>query len=376
MKKVFILVFLVIFLFNIKSVKADEIVEDGMSSILIEMDTLKVIYKKNEDKRMYPASMTKMMTLLLTYEAINNNVFSYDTLIKTSKNASSVTGSKIFLSENEEMKVEDLIKGVVIASGNDAAISLAEKISGSEKNFSNLMNEKVKELGLKNTHFENATGLHSGNHYSTSYDMAIIARTLIYNYPEVLNYSKIYSDYLRKDSNNPFWLVNTNKLVKTHPEIDGLKTGWTKEAGYCLTATMNKNNMRLIGVIMGSSSSNIRNSEMVNLLNYGDTYYKLNRFYDINDTYKIENNILYNKKLVFKFNEPISFLSLKSDEMFDLKISEEIYYDKINNGEINNIGKLKVEYGNDILYCNLNLESKVKKDNIFSIVIKVILKMF
>lgn len=213
-----------------------------------------------------------------------------DEVIKASKNASSMGGSQIFLQENEEMTVEDLLKGITIGSANDATVALAERIGGTESAFVELMNKKAKELGLKNTNFKNPTGLDEANHYSSSHDMSIIARELV-KHSKILEFSSIYETYLRTDTDNKFWLVNTNKLVRFYPGVDGLKTGYTEEAGYCLTATINKDNMRLIAVVMGEPTSSIRNSEVSALLDYGYNLYQKDTYItteEIIDTVPVE----------------------------------------------------------------------------------------
>lgn len=290
MKKM-VFVFLVIFSFSLTVVHAEEdIAPNAKSAILIEASTGKVLYEKNIDEKYAPASMTKMMSLLLIMENIDNRNLRMDEVIKVSKNASSMGGSQIFLQENEEMTVEDLLKGITIGSANDATVALAERIGGTESAFVELMNKKAKELGLKNTNFKNPTGLDEANHYSSSRDMSIIARELV-KHSKILEFSSIYETYLRTDSDNKFWLVNTNKLVRFYPGVDGLKTGYTEEAGYCLTATINKDNMRLITVVMGEPTSNIRNSEVSTLLDYGYNLYQKDTYItteEIIDTIPIE----------------------------------------------------------------------------------------
>ena len=183
-------------------------------------------------------------------------------------------GSQVYLEPNTNMKVEDLLKSIAIASANDSAVALAEAISGTTDAFVNKMNQKAKALGCTNTNFTNVHGLDDNNHYSTSKDMALIARELI-KHEDVLKYSSIYESYLKKPDGSSTWMVNTNKLIKYYHGLDGLKTGYTTKAGYCLTATAKRNDMRLISVIMDEPSSEIRNSETIDLLNYGFTNYKI-----------------------------------------------------------------------------------------------------
>lgn len=248
------------------------------SAILLEQDTGTMLYDKNAHEKLPPASMTKIMTLLLIMEALDNGKIQLDEKIRISEHAASMGGSQIFLEAGEEMTVKDLLKGVAIASGNDASVALAERIAGSEDAFVEKMNEKVEELGLENTQFQNPTGLPAEDHYSTAYDMAIIAQHLL-NHEEITDYTSVYEDYLRKGSEDEFWLVNTNKLVKFYPGVDGLKTGYTSEAKYCLTATAKKNDMRVIAVVMGAGSPKVRNSIVSNMLDYSFQHFETTNLY-------------------------------------------------------------------------------------------------
>ncbi|MBQ8207092.1 MAG: D-alanyl-D-alanine carboxypeptidase [Bacilli bacterium] len=211
MKK--ICLFLMLFLMPI-FVNAEELnlAENAKSAILIEASTGKILYEKNANERLAPASMTKIMSLILIMENIENGNLNWNDIVVVSKNASSMGGSQIFLETNEMMSVEDLVKGICIASGNDATVALAEKIAGTEKAFVKLMNDKAKSLGLKNTNFVNATGLDAEGHYSTAFDMSVMAKELV-KHEKILEFSSIYEDYLRKNTSNSFWLVNTNKVV-------------------------------------------------------------------------------------------------------------------------------------------------------------------
>ncbi len=211
---------------TVKINAADEIIQNAKSGIAIEEDTGKILYAYDENTIRFPASTTKIMTLKLIFDAIKNNKLSLDQTLVTSEYASSMGGSQIYLSPKEEMKVSDLLKAVVIASANDAAVVLAEAVAGTEANFVKLMNDEANKLGLKNTNFKNATGLHDDNHYTTAHDLAFIARNLLINYEdEIIPLSSTYEAYLRQNTDNPFWLVNTNKLIKGNYGIDGLKTG-------------------------------------------------------------------------------------------------------------------------------------------------------
>ena len=234
MKKIttFILLVFSFITLNVLNVKAEDetvINEDynlSKSAILIDAKTNKILKEENSNLRLHMASMTKVMSLLLFFEAIDEGRLSFDKMITTSKNAASKGGSQIFLEVGEQMSVDDLLKSICIASANDATVALAEAISGSEEAFVNLMNKKVESLGLTNTVYSNATGLPNNKpHYTTAYDMAIISSELINRYPKALEYTSLYEDYVRRNTPKQFWLVNTNKMVKYYQGMDGLKTG-------------------------------------------------------------------------------------------------------------------------------------------------------
>ena len=267
--KTILILFTILCLFS-NPVQSEELVPNAKSAYLIEYSTGKVLYEKNSEERLYPASMTKMMSLILVYEALNNNTIQMNQMITISPNAASMGGSQIYLEENEQMSVSDLLKSVCISSANDAMVALAETISGSVLEFVNKMNEKAKEYNLINTNFENTTGLHHENHYSCAKDMAIIAQKLIETgKEELLKTTSTYDSYIRENSEQPFWLVNTNKLIKSYDYVDGLKTGFTQEALSCITVTAKKDNIRLIGVVMKEPDSKTRNKEVMILINMG-----------------------------------------------------------------------------------------------------------
>ncbi|NMA89926.1 MAG: D-alanyl-D-alanine carboxypeptidase [Amphibacillus sp.] len=287
MKRIFLFLCLFMYLAQPSSLLAEESQPNldlkGKSLILIEQDTGKVLYENNSDQPLPPASMTKMMTLLLVAESLEEGRVSINDTVIVSEHAASMGGSQIFLEPNEEMSVDDLLKAVAIASANDASVALAEYIYGSEQAFIQAMNDKVAELGLEQTHFQNTTGLPAEDHYSSAYDMAMIARELL-KYEFITDYTSIYEDYLRKGTEDEFWLVNTNRLVKFYPGVDGLKTGFTQEAKYCLTATAKKDNMRLIAVVMGAESPKERNATISRLLDFGYAQFQLQQLYTTEQT--------------------------------------------------------------------------------------------
>lgn len=243
------------------------------SAILMEANTETVIYEKNADLALPPASVTKIMTLLLVIEAIEEGRISYSDRVRASANACSMGGSQIYLKENEEMSVEELLKSVIIASANDAAVALAEHLCGSEDAFVKKMNERAKSLGMENTCFENTNGLDDTveNHVTSARDIAIMSRELI-KYPKITEYSSIWMDSIR---NGEFGLTNTNRLIRYYKGATGLKTGSTDKAGFCISATAERGGMSLICVVMGAETRDKRNSIATQLLDYGFNNYKI-----------------------------------------------------------------------------------------------------
>lgn len=273
MKKIIyiFLLLLVMIPFQVKAEKKDNdigLIKNAVSGVLMEASSGQIIYEKEKDKQVAVASMTKMVAQTIILEKIESGQIKWSDIVTVSENASGMGGSQIYLTTGEKMSVEDLFKGISMASANDAVVAMAEYISGSEKAFVKLMNKKVKELGLKNTVFKNSTGLDEEGHYSSAYDMAIIAKNLL-SHQDILKFSSVYEDYLRQNTDNKFWLVNTNKLVRFYEGADGLKTGHTDAAKYCLAATAKKDNMRLIAIVLGEEESKVRNSETMQLLDYG-----------------------------------------------------------------------------------------------------------
>lgn len=274
-----ILIIILSFSCFIPIVKAEDSLNlSSESAILMDAESGKILYEKNIEEKLPMASMTKIMSMLLIMENIENGSLKYEDKVIISENASGMGGSQVFLQKGEEYTVNDLLKCIAVSSANDAVVAMAEKISGSVDEFVTLMNEKAKNLGLKNTNFANPHGLDNENHYSTAYDMAIIAKELL-KHEDILKYTSIYEDYLTKPDGSQVWLVNTNRLVRFYDGVDGLKTGYTTEAGYCLTATAKKNDLRLISVVMKSPSAEERSSDTSTLLTYGFNSFKSNVIY-------------------------------------------------------------------------------------------------
>lgn len=246
---------------------------DCKSAILIEATTGKVLFEQNADEALPPASVTKVMTLLLVMEAIDGNKISLSDMVTASEHACSMGGSQIYLEEGEQMSVEDLIKSVVIASANDAAVALAEYIAGTEEAFVELMNQRAEELGMKNTHFENTNGLDDTveNHVTSARDIAIMSAKLL-SYEKITEYSSIWMDSIR---NGEFGLTNTNRLVRFYKGATGLKTGSTSKAKFCISASAKRDGMELICVIMAAPTRDIRNAAATSLLDWGFANFKI-----------------------------------------------------------------------------------------------------
>lgn len=272
--KILLLTLLLTIVIPVRVLADENVVPNAQNAILVEVDTGTIIYEKAKDERVSIASLTKMMGLILIFERIYNKTLKYDDKVTASANASGMGGSQIWLETGEVMSVSDLLKGIIMASANDGIVAMAEKVAGTEENFVKLMNERAKELGLKNTNFVNCTGLDEKNHYSTAYDLSIIARELM-KYPDVFKYTTNYEDYLRVNTENKFWLVNTNKLIKTYNGADGLKTGMTDDAGYCMAVTAKRDGMRLLAIVLGEKEGKVRNKETANLLDYGFNLYEV-----------------------------------------------------------------------------------------------------
>jgi len=249
---------------------------DCKSAVLMEAETGRILYEQNADESLPPASVTKVMTLLLAMEAIEKGTITLDQMLTASDHAASMGGTQVFLEVGEQMSTEDLLKSVIIASANDAAVVLAEAVAGSEESFVAMMNSRAAELGMKNTHFENTNGLDDTvtNHVTSARDIAIMSRELI-GHEKILEYSSIWMDTVR---NGEFGLTNTNRLVRFYKGATGLKTGSTSKAKFCISATAKRDGMHLIAVIMGAETRDVRNAEAAKLLDWGFANYSLYQY--------------------------------------------------------------------------------------------------
>ncbi len=303
------------FLVSISLVYAEEdLAPTAKSAILIDASEGKVLYEKNADEKLPPASMTKLASMLIIMEYIDSGKIALTDQVTISEAAASMGGSQVFLEAGEVYKVEQLLKGIAIASGNDAVVAMSEKIAGTEQAFVDLVNKRLKEIGANNTVFLNAHGLDTEGHVTTARDMATIALELL-KHPKILDFTSIYEEYLEKNDGSKTWLVNTNKLIRFYNGVDGLKTGFTSNAGYCLTATAKKGDLRLISVVMGEDTTENRSSDTIKLLNYGFNTFKLN-------TIKLNTEVL-GKVRVEGGKQDFTEVVLVNNATEILKISEE-----------------------------------------------------
>ena len=356
---------------------AEEIIPGAVSGILIDADSGKVIFEKNKNKKVAMASLTKMMSQIIILEEIEKGNIKWDDIVVVSKNAQDMGGSQIYIEMGEKISIRDLMKGISMASGNDATVMMAEVISGNEEKFVERMNKKAKELGLKNTKFVNCTGLDEEGHYSTAYDLSVIARELVINHPSILEFSSLYEDYLREGTDKKFWLVNTNKLVHFYEGADGLKTGHTDNAGYCLAATARRGDLRLIGIVLGEKDSKIRNSETMNLLDYGFNTVKMNKLMTKDEVIKkISIDKATDKDIEIVMCDDLNVLENKGSEKINYRFKYNINEIKLplKKGEV--IGKVKVYNDKYIKSGDLCINKDVKRLSFFNLYLKNIISIF
>lgn len=365
MKKILCILLGILSVFN---VKAMELVPNAKSAILIDTDSKKILYEKNIYDEVSVASLTKMMGLILIFEKIEKNEIKYTDKVIASSNAASMGGSQIWLSAGEELTVDELLKGIIMASANDGIVAMAEYIGGSEENFVKMMNDKAKELNLTHTYFVNSTGLDEKGHFSSAYDLAIIAIELM-KHPDVFKYTTLYEDYLRKNTDNKFWLVNTNKLLKSYKGVDGLKTGMTDAAGYCMAVTAKRDNMRLLAVVLGEKEGKVRNLETASLLDFGFNNYEVTTIKEKGEKVgEVSFDKAIPKKIDITLDEDISFIKKKGENKKEYK--SEV---KLNNLSLpikkgEEIGKLLIKDNNEVIK-NVTLRSNqdMKKRGFFNL---------
>lgn len=343
------------------------------SAVLMEANTGKILYSQNEDEKSSPASVTKIMTLLLVAEAISEERISIGDTVVISDHAASMGGSQVFLEEGERMNVEELLKCTVIASANDAAVALAEHVGGSESIFVSMMNKRAEELGMENTNFENVTGLDDStkNHVTTAEDIAIMSRELI-KHDLITKYSSLWQDSIR---HGEFTLTNTNRLVRFYEGCNGLKTGSTDKAGYCISATAKRGGMQLIAVIMGSETRDIRNAEAKTLLDYGFSNFAIFE----KEEAALENvDVLYGTKDVAQlYSSPFSAVIPKSD-IKKVEICYEIPESVAAPVKAYNpVGKVTYKIGEEIIgTSDIYIKEEIEKISFYDIFFRILERLF
>lgn len=364
-------------IFSPKAVKVDASEEASLTlnssyCVLIEPKSRHIIYQSNPNEKLYPASMTKMMGMLLVLEEINKGKISWDDEVICSSYASSMGGTQIYLEEGEKMKLEDLFKSVAINSANDAIVCLGEYVAGSNDEFVKRMNQKAKELKMVNTSFKNATGFDDPEHYTCPLDMANLACELLKYEKDVLKFSSLKEAYVRENTSKPFWLVNTNKLLGAYEGMDGLKTGFTSDAGYNLTATAKRNGLRLVSVVMHEETIKKRSQDTVQLLNYGFSKLKSENLFSKDD---VIDSITLTSSLKTKINvivkEDINIVMNKEENKDELKVEMVIdkYYPPIKEDEV--IGKLKITTKSGVLYeYDLYSDKVVDKPSFWDVLLR------
>ena len=359
-------------------VKADEIDLNAASAVLMEPISKEVIYSKNPHEKLYPASMTKMMGLYLILEAVDNNKISFDDEVIVSSYASSMGGTQIFLEENEKMSLNDLFKSVAINSANDAIVAMGEYLASSNEKFVEMMNQKAQEFNMKDTHFVNATGFDDPNHYTSAYDMALLGSHLVEFDEKILKYTSMQEGYVRENTKEPFWLVNTNKLLKYYEGLDGLKTGYTKNAGYNLTATAKRNGVRLVSTVMHLDTIAHRSQDTIRLLDYGFSKLKAVSLFnkdDVVSSFVIDETL--KKYLNVCVKQEVKLIIEKNENIDDIKIKAvlEKNLDKYDLGE--EVGYLEIiTPSNKIFKYKIYASNEVKGINFFMYLINIFKRLF
>lgn len=326
MKKILSLVLAFVFLLPLNIVSVSALSDDEVtapSAVLIEPETMKVLYEKNAHEQRACASVTKVMTLILVMEAIDAGKLNWDQMITASAHAASMGGSDIWLEEGEQMSVRDMVKATVVASANDAAVALAEAVSGTEDEFVRQMNEKAKALGMENTVFKNCNGLDEEGHLTTAYDVALMSCELI-KHEEIFEFTSIWMDELRDGKTQ---IVNTNKLLKSYNGITGLKTGTTSQAGSCISATAERDGLSLVAVVLGSETGTDRFKAAATLLDYGFANYKKTNLILPEDApmeIKVKNGMENSVQLKYEIPKDIITESAKSQLEAKIELPEEI----------------------------------------------------
>lgn len=326
---------------------------ESPSVLLMELNSGQVLYEKDADTARRPASVTKIMTMLLAFEAIDSGKFKLEDTITVSEHAASMGGSQVYLEVGETQTVEDILKCMIVSSANDAAVAMGEAIAGSETGFVSMMNEKAKELGMNNTHFENACGLEAEGHLMSARDIAILSRELLLKHPEVTKYTTIWMDTIihkTRKGESEFGLANTNKFLKKYEGANGLKTGYTSAAGFSMSATATRNGTTLIAVVMGSETKDIRYSDAAKLLDYGFancSIYEDNKVLDGKNQLTIENGVKDKVTMEAKSNFRYVFIGQKNTGDIKKKLVAVKESAPINKGEV--VAKMEYYQGETLL---------------------------
>ena len=340
------------------------------SALLMEQSTGKILFEQNSREKLPPASVTKVMTMLLTMEAIAAGTLKYDDIVIASERAKSMGGSTIYLDAGEQMSVGDLLKGIAVASGNDACVAIGEHIAGSESGFVEMMNKRAAELGMEDTTFHNTNGLPTDGHVTSARDIALMSRELL-KHEDIFKYTTIWTDSLR---NGEFGLANTNKLIRFYSGANGLKTGSTDEAGFCISATAKRDDMQLIAVVMGSDTSGERFESAKSMLDFGFANYCI---VNASDNVSLENriNVLKGESETIEVElengfETLVEKSIKKDIKGEVKLLESVTA-PIEKGD--KVGEVIFKIGDETLgKCNVVATENVKRKGLAAIYMQLL----
>lgn len=349
-----------------ENISSDVINLKSQSGIIIEADTGKVLFEKDADTKRAPASMTKIMTMLLIVEELEKENISLKDEVTISERAASMGGSQIYLEKGSTATVEELLTTIAVGSANDSAVAMAEKIGGTVENFVVLMNKRAKELGANNTTFKNPHGLDEEGHETTARDMALIAKEVV-KHDNIIKLSSTYETTITHKNGKSLWLVNTNSLIKFYSGLDGLKTGFTDKAGYCLTGTMKRNDMRLITVVMHAETKEDRNTDTINMMEYAYSMY--NKKTLVSSENYLGNMFIDNaksRKVKYYLEKDANVIVDKNTREVNYKYDIELDNVKAPLKKGDKIGTLKLNYNNEIINYNLIVKEDVYKSNFFT----------
>lgn len=349
-----------------EKISSDVINLKSQSGIIIEADTGKVLFEKDADTKRSPASMTKIMTMLLIVEELEKGNILLKDEVTISERAASMGGSQIYLEKGSTATVEELLTTIAVGSANDSAVAMAEKIGGTVENFVVLMNKRAKQLGANNTTFKNPHGLDEEGHETTARDMALIAKEVV-KHDNIIKLSSTYETTIRHKNGKSLWLVNTNSLIKFYNGLDGLKTGFTDKAGYCLTGTMKRNDMRLITVVMHAETKEDRNTDTINMMEYAYSMY--NKKTLVSSENYLGNMFIDNaksRKVKYYLEKDANVIVDKNTREVNYKYDIELDNIKAPLKKGDKIGTLKLNYNNEIIDYNLIVKEDVYKSNFFT----------